>query len=130
MSLETFMSKLPAEIGREIFQFLLPPSTIIPDSNKIEYHEKGPTIDHAYNSRYEIAVINNERIENGEGEFLSRISKHNGKHRYYITESNEVLTNEQELRDNYRAGPEYVTYYKSKYVGRSIDLAILALFCK
>jgi hypothetical protein len=127
MSLETFVSKLPAEIGREIFQFLLPPSTVIPDSNEIEYYKGFPSFDDAYNSRYETAFIDDARVENSEGAFLSRISKPNGKHRYYISQSNEVLTNQEEMRMDHRAGPEYVRYYKSRYVGHNMDLAILAL---
>lgn len=127
MSLETFVSKLPAEIGREIFQFLLPPSTVIPDSNEIEYYKYYPSVNDAYNSRYETAFVDDCRVENGKGAFLSRISKPNGKHRYYISQSNEVLTNQDEMRMDHRAGPEYVRYYKSRYVGHNMDLAILAL---
>jgi hypothetical protein len=127
MSLDAFVSKLPAEIGREIFQFLLPPSTVIPDSNEIEYYKYYPNFDDAYNSRYETAFIDDARVENTNGAFLSRISKRNGKHRYYISHSKEVLTNQEEMRMDHHAAPEYVRYYKSRYVGHNMDLAILAL---
>ena len=63
-------------------------------------------------------------MQNNKGMFLSRISKKNNKHRYYITkliiDSMEVEYNDSVINMNYYD-------YKSIYVGKSIDKALIKL---
>jgi len=88
-SFDDYIRELPAFIGKEIFKFILP------NLKFIEF-KKGPELKFIFSEdvnypsrycqRYEVAFFNGEQIVNKKYyEYLSRISKKNGKHRYYIT---------------------------------------------
>ena len=112
-------SNLPIEIRKEITTFL------IPASNNIIFNTiKSIRYVSSYSSRYEKAFIGDKIVQNNKGMFLSRISKKNNKHRYYITkliiDSMEVEYNDSVINMNYYE-------YKSIYVGKSIDKALIKL---
>jgi hypothetical protein len=112
-------SNLPIEIKKEITTFL------IPASNSIIFNTiSSNSYISNYSSRYEMAFICNKQVQNDKGWFLSRISKKNNKHRYYITkliiDLVEVEYNDSVININYYE-------YKSKYVGKSIDEALVKL---
>jgi hypothetical protein len=71
-----------------------------------------------------MAFICNKQLQNDKGLFLSRISKKNNKHRYYITkeiiDQVEIEYNDSVINMNYYE-------YKSKYVGKNIDKALIKL---
>ena len=112
-------SNLPIEIRKEITTFL------IPASNNIIFNTiKSIRYVSSYSSRYEKAFIGDKIVQNNKGMFLSRLSKKNKKHRYYITkliiDSMEVEYNDSVINMNYYD-------YKSIYVGKSIDKALIKL---
>ncbi len=112
-------TNLPIEIRKEITTFL------IPASNNIIFNTiTSNSYVSSYSSRYEKAFIGNKIVQNNKGMFLSRISKKNNKHRYYITklivDSMEVEYNDSVINLNYYE-------YKSIYVGKSIDKALIKL---
>ena len=129
-TLDDYLKKIPTDIGKVIFSFL------IPDSKNINFKKYG-TNRHRYSSystKYEKAFIGNgvfrklpisgEIVKNKEGLYLSRICKKNGKYRYYITE--EVIdTIHVEYGD--REMPIHYYDYFSKYVGKNIDIALIEL---
>jgi hypothetical protein len=112
-------SNLPIEITREITTFLIPSS-----KNIIFNTISSNSYVSSYSSRYEKAFIGNKIVKNNKGMFLSRISKKNNKHRYYITkeiiDTIEVEYNDSVIDMNYYE-------YKSKYVGKNIDDALIKL---
>ena len=112
-------TNLPIEIKREITTFL------IPASNNIIFNTiTSNSYVSSYSSRYEKAFIGNKQVQNNKGLFLSRISKKNNKHRYYITK--EVIdVMEFEYNDSLIIMNHYE--YKSKYVGKNIDKALIKL---
>jgi hypothetical protein len=123
-TLESFVRSLPAYIGKEIFTFLVPNS-----SSGItfqDYYTTGWCDNHS--SRYMAAFSDGGVIKNKNGEYLSRIYKKNNRHRYYISKIVCVMVNEDEYRSNHRASPEYEDFYRSRYVGKNIDKALLELF--
>jgi len=120
MNFESFMKKLPKEIGNEIFSF------IIPSSSNIEFrsYRKYFNGQNSYSEKYETAFIGDKIVENSNGLYLTRIFKKNGKHRYYISNLDiDVLHIERD--DRYY--PIYYYDYSSKYVGKDIDKALLFL---
>lgn len=119
-SLNYYIDNLPPYIGREIFKF------VIPDSQEIIFKEYYNWYFHS--SKYEAAFICNKLVKNKNGVYLCRIPKKNNKHRYYVTELKSEVVNREEMRENHRAGPEYDHFYDSKYVGKNIDDALIALF--
>ncbi len=110
---------LPREIKREISTFLIPAS-----KNIIFNTISSNSYVSNYSSRYEKAFIGNKQVQNDKGLFLSRISKKNNKHRYYITkmiiDTVEVEYNDSVINMNYYE-------YKSKYVGKNINKALIKL---
>jgi hypothetical protein len=132
-SLDFYIKNLPTEIGKEIFSFIIPIS-----SNIIfyDYHEYLKNIhtyidgiplsyytSYDYGRKYEIAYICNTILQNQNGLYLSRISKKNGKYRYYITE--EILDSRDE-EDSDNIIREVLYYrYESKYIGKNIDYSLL-----
>jgi hypothetical protein len=110
---------LPLDIINEIKTFLIPPS------NRIIFTTvSSNSYVSSYSSRYEKAYIGNKMVQNDRGMFLSRISKKNNKHRYYVT--TEIIdTIEVEYNDSVIEMDYYE--YKSKFVGKSIDDALLHL---
>ena len=109
----------PLDITREIIKFL------IPDSKKIIF-KVIPSDSYVsnYNSRYEKAFIDNKIVENKKGMFLSKISKKNNKHRYYITEETKDVI---EVEYNDMLINRYFYEYTSKYVGKNINEALIKL---
>ena len=105
-------TNLPTEIRKEITTFL------IPASNNIIFYVS------SYSSRYEKAFIGNKLVKNNKGMFLSRISKKNNKHRYYITKE---IIDVMEVEYNDSLINMYYYEYKSKYVGKNIDNALIKL---
>ena len=113
------MNPLPIDITREITTF------IIPASNNIIFKIiSSNSYVSSYSSRYEKAFIDNKIVKNEKGMFLSRISKKNNKHRYYITEE---IIDTIEVEYNDRLINQYYYEYKSKYVGKNIDEALIKL---
>lgn len=106
-------------LPREISTFL------IPASNNIIFNTiSSNSYVSNYSSRYEKAFIGKKIVQNNKGLFLSRISKKNNKHRYYITkmiiDTVEVEYNDNVINMNYYE-------YKSKYVGKNINKALIKL---
>jgi hypothetical protein len=112
-------NNLPLDIINEIKTFLIPPS------NRIIFTTMSSnSYVSSYSSRYEKAFIGNKMVQNDRGMFLSRISKKNNKHRYYVT--TEIIdTIEVEYNDSVIEMDYYE--YKSKFVGKNIDDALLHL---
>jgi hypothetical protein len=107
------------DIGREILSFL------IPEPKSVEFYKHSPnTFNNAYSSKYERAYANNKLLENKNGKYLSRISKKNGKYRYYITK---VMIDENEVEHNDRMVSVYYYDYVSTYVGKNLETALLSL---
>ena len=117
--MDILIKHLPPELGKEIFSYLLP------NSKDIVFVTPKKRCYHDYcNDKYENAFINNMLFENEQGYYLSRISKKNGKYRYYIThEMVDVL----ELESNERYYNMYMYEYKSTYVGKNMEIALLTL---
>ena len=113
------MNSLPVDITKEITTFL------IPVSNNIIFHTiSSNSYVSSYSSRYEKAFIGNKIVKNEKGMFLSRISKKNEKHRYYVTEE---IVDTIEVEYNDMVIDRYYYEYKSKYVGKNIDEALIKL---
>jgi hypothetical protein len=113
------MNSLPIDITREITTFLIPASTDI-IFNTISSNAYVSS----YSSRYEKAFIGNKIVKNEKGMFLSRISKKNNKHRYYVTKE---IIDTIEIEYNDRLINRHYYEYKSKYVGKNIDEALIKL---
>lgn len=110
---------LPIDITREITTFL------IPASNEITFDTiSSNAYVSSYSSRYEKAFIGNKMVKNDNGMFLSRISKKNNKHRYYLTKE---IIDTIEVEYNDRLIEQHYYEYKSKYVGKNIDEALIKL---
>jgi hypothetical protein len=115
------MEQLPPFIGREIFGFIMPePSSII----------FVPTY-----SKYETAKVGENVVAGKNGKYLCRISKKNGKHRYYL--SQEVIVSaecngcgEQKCYSDYCGSTFYEYGYDTKYVGKDVQEALFCLFSK
>ena len=119
--------RLPEEMVKEIISFL------IPDISKIYFETRYPNSNYSsFSRKYEIAFLHenkimNHKIMNNENLYLSRISKKNGRHRYYITKE---LIDSIEVEYNDRDYEIYHYDYISSYVGKNITFAILKLFYK
>jgi hypothetical protein len=110
---------LPIDITREITTFL------IPASNRIVFNTiSSNSYVSSYSSRYEKAFIGPKIVQNDKGMFLSRISKKNNKHRYYLTKE---IIDTMEVEYNDRLVDVNYYEYKSKYVGKNIDEALIKL---
>ena len=116
--------RLPEEMVKEIVGFL------IPEISNIYFEKRYPNSNYSsFSRKYEIAFLNenkimNNKIINAENLYLSRISKKNGKHRYYITKE---LIDCIEVEYNDRDYEIYHYDYISSYVGKNISFAILKL---
>jgi len=122
-----YTGRLPRDIGKEIFSFL------IPDPNAITFRkcDNYTRVDN-YSGKYEIAFMGNKQIKNEKGEYLSRIGKKNGKNRYYLTKEYEVTTcqgcGSERCRSSYCRGSYNTEYYiRSKYIGRDITTSLRTL---
>ena len=116
--------RLPEEMVKEIVGFL------IPDISKIYFETRYTNRNYSsFSRKYEIAFLHenkimNNKIMNNAKLYLSRITKKNGKHRYYITKE---LIDCIEVEYNDRDYEIYHYDYKSSYVGKNISFAILKL---
>ena len=114
-----FTIDMSTDIGREILSFL------IPESKTVKFHKYSPnTFNDAYSAKYESAHVNNKLVKNQKGLYLSRISKKNGKYRYYITK---MIIDTNEMEYNERLINVYYNEYISKYVGKNLEIALLLL---
>ena len=135
-SLDNYIKKLPTEIGREIFSFIIPRSLDIIFNNYIKYIKDIKEIDeetpllyytgYAYNKKYEIAYLGNILLKNKDELYLSRISKKNGKYRYYITK--EIFDCREDEDSNGRICDYFYYRYISKYIGNDIDYSLILLY--
>ena len=116
---DTLMKALPNCISKEIFSYLLPNKEYI---TFIKY-KPGRNLDY-YSERYEKALLNGKLCENN-GFYLSRIPKKNNKHRYYITY---VMEDVMETEYNDRSYNSYMYEYRSSYIGKELEKAILTLY--
>jgi hypothetical protein len=118
-TMDNLIRNLPPYLGKEIFSYL------IPNANDIVFvkYESNHTYDY-YNSKYEKGYLNNRLCQNN-NYYLSRISKKNGKHRYYISQQFEDVL---ETEFNERIYNLYMYEYKSVYVGKNLEIALLELF--
>ena len=117
-SLDQYMEMLPPYIGKEIFKFIIPNSSYITFRRYSIYNS-----DSLYSQKYEIAFIKEKRVVNKEGVYLCRISKKNGKHRYYLTkeynyDTCDVCGIEWCLSLDCRGNLDHVREYSSVYVGK------------
>ena len=155
-SFDDYIRELPPFIGKEIFMFILPNSEFIEFKKITELdnvlHGKkceflyGKICEVSYGNKYEVAFFNGQKIVNKKsGKFLSRISKKNGKHRYYITVMRRVCDNckldfskckckcycAQYLEDYGKmeicAACNTCIIYNSLYVGKDIGKALIEL---
>lgn len=122
------MIVLPEEIEREILHFIIPDSRTITFRN-YSYFEGNDK----YNNKYDVAFIGNKLIQNENGLYLSRISKKNGKHRYYLTKETESsycdCCGSDRCNGRYCRGCLIYEYdYDSNFVGKNLEKALLELF--
>ena len=127
-SLEHFMGKLPSDLGKEIFNFILP------DSRKIVFRSFGNRKyeDHV-NKKYNAAFIGNELLQNKNSYYLMRLKNKKGKYRYYMTRLIEqricgCCRSPRCCSFRCRGGFETFSYNKSTYIGKNIDTALLELY--
>lgn len=135
ISWETFLSKLPEELKREIFKFLNPDI----DTRKIKFDFFSCPNFTNYDHRYKVAynnVINgvlSSIVKNKVTIFLSRIEKKNGKHRYYLTEEFYSFTcqgcGREGCSSQYCRGDLQDEYwYKSKYIGKCLEYSLYQFY--
>ena len=115
---------LPIEMSREIFSYL------IPDPDKVEFKKEHPcSAYNSYSGKYIVGFFKNIKImtnmsnsiDNIDHYYLTRISKKNGKHRYYMTR--EVVDCIQvEYGD--REVDIFHYDYISKYIGKDLYRAL------
>ena len=129
-TLDYYIKRLPPFIGKEIFKYILKDADSIIFAEKIrpQYYRKYDT----FSLKYEVAYRFDKVVENLAGIYLCRISKKNGKHRYYLSRESEYQYCHgcgEESCNSYdcRGGWFYECTYKSKYVGKDIKRALLEL---
>ena len=116
---DTLIKSLPSYIGREIFSYLLPKKEDV-TFIKNDFRRNNDY----YHPRYEKALLNGYLFENN-GYYLSRIPKKNGHHRYYISHKMEDVL---ETEYNDRSYNIYMYEYRSVYIGKNLENAILTLY--
>ena len=116
---DTLIKALPTCISKEIFSYLLPNKD---DITFVKYISRR-NYDY-YNPKYEKALLHDNLCEHN-GYYLSRIPKKNNKHRYYITY---VMEDVLETEYNDRSYNFYMYEYRSAYVGKDLEKAILTLY--
>jgi len=122
-SFDIAMKNLPPYIGKEIFSF------IIGDSGNITFQRDVKSD----GQPRELAFVGDNLVKNKKSEYLSRIVKKNGKHRYYLTTKHEIYTcdgcGNVGCSSTYcRQGITYEFWFLSKYVGKDVNKAILDLY--
>lgn len=119
-SLDSFIAKLPVEMGREIFSFLLPEESELSFSNNV----KKSVSNKLYSKKYESVIYKKKPLKNKKNLTLSRMCKKNGKHRYYIVKKEITLIY---VEDVYNYVPTYCYRYYSEYVGKDLTMALIRL---
>jgi len=118
------IKNLPIEMSIEIFSYL------IPDPDKIQFRKENPCSSYSsYHVKYDVAFLQNKKIltnmdddiENIDNYYLTRISKKNGKHRYYITRE---LVDVIQVEYNDREVDIFHYDYISKYIGKNLWKAL------
>lgn len=123
-----FMGKLPIDLGKEIFNFILP------DSKNIEFRSFGNRkYDDHVKQKYNAAFIGNELLQNKNSYYLMRLKNKKGKYRYYMTRMIEEricgCCGSRRCRSfRCRGGFETISYNMSKYIGMNIHTALLELY--
>ena len=123
--LTTQIKHLPTELSREIFSYL------IPDPDKVEFKKEHPCSSYnSYSAKYEVAYYkknikimtnNNYDLENIDNYYLTRISKKNGKHRYYLTRE---LVDVIQVEYGDREVDIFHYDFISKYIGKDLVKAL------
>jgi hypothetical protein len=112
--------KIPREIGLEVLSFL------IPDKDAVVFRNESPKSNYnSYSHKYQVAFFKNVKIMNDNECYLTRISKNNGKHRYYMTRD---LIDTIQIEYNDREIDIYHYDYHSVYIGKNLFNALLTLF--
>ena len=125
-SLTVCLKKLSCDIIKVIFNYIIPNSTDIkfckyyPNAHDTNYHEK-----------YDVAYVKDIIVRNNKY-FISRISKKNNKHLYYITKELCIRIcsscNSKKCKSlKCRGSFLYESYYTSKYISKNIDIALMHL---
>jgi hypothetical protein len=126
-TLDEYIKKLPPYIGKEIFKFIIYDSFNITFSHYYKYNIN-------YSPKYTVAFINSKLIENKKVTRLSKITKQNSKHRYYLTNECEIAYctgcgEKYSIRcRGCRESLYYEYYYQNKYIGKNLDAALLELY--
>lgn len=131
--MERFAS-LPAEMQREIMDYLLPYKMF----EKIKFKKYiGNTYDSNYSHKYQVGYDGQIRVQNEKKLFISRIPKLNLKRsRYYITEESIVCTHPMCSRKGKNGQAKYCDIdicgepdkkFKSKAVGGKLSYALYQL---
>jgi hypothetical protein len=121
------INRLPLDIRKEILYFIIPePTTVGFSKNPPLYFTE------SYSHKYDVAFVDNKIIKNGKGEYLSRIAKKNGKHRYYLTWEIECCYciecgDESNQRCCKNRNMQHDIYYKNKYLGKNSESAFITL---
>jgi len=136
---EQLLLNLPPYLGKEIFRFIIPGYNPGSKNGKIVFYDyQKYSNNNSFSYKYKTAFINdNDVLINETGQYLSRIEKKNGQHRYYITdeletmyccECNHILENTRcRICDNRRPDIDYYYSYNSVYVGKDLHKALLEL---
>ena len=131
-NLQKFVDNLPPYVDSNVYSYIIP--ECYRDTKTIHFTNKYGIIKSkigGYNMRYDTAYDKDGyKIRNKKGQFLSRITKKNGKHRYYITTETFIPTeNTLSMEPNEWFEIDAYHEYDSKYVGKKIEKAMLCLFC-
>ena len=124
---DVLLDSLPGDIKKVIFYFIIPePSTVRFLKKPLNFYAD------SYSNKYDVAFVNNKVIKNEKGEYLSRIAKKNGKHRYYATREIESgYCNECGSESVYRCcknrNIRHDIYYNNKHLGKDRDSAFIKL---
>ena len=119
--------RLPEELVKEIFHFIMPDAITISFRNYSIYQGN-----YRCDKRYDVAFIGEKPFITENGRYLSRIAKKNGKHRYYLTKEIEKrfcqgCGNEGCSSRYCRGGFDYEYEYESNFIGKDLDKALLEL---
>jgi len=121
------IKNLPSEMSIEIFSYL------IPDPDKIQFRKEKPCSSYSsYHVKYDVAFLQNKKIltdmycnkddiESIDNYYLTRISKKNGKHRYYITRE---LVDVIQVEYGDREVDIFHYDYISNYIGKNLIQAL------
>ena len=114
---------LPENLGIDVLLFLYP----IID----QIHFNKLNLENIYNSnystKYDVAHNKKNKKITNSNKFLSRISKKNGLHRYYITRTCQGCGSSSCKSKFCRGSFDYDHYYKSKYVGKCLISSLIIL---